>query len=58
MFVPSALLPKLLNEFDTRYLAQYMPCSSIGEEQLIAVIAITHVELILIHPFRERNGRL
>jgi cell filamentation protein len=28
------------------------------EEQLIAAVAITHVELILIHPFREGNGRL
>ncbi|STV04795.1 fic family protein [Klebsiella pneumoniae] len=28
------------------------------EEQLITAIAITHVELILIHPFREGNGRL
>ncbi|ADP11615.1 FIC domain-containing protein [Erwinia sp. Ejp617] len=58
MFAPSAQLPKLLNEFDTRYLAQYTPCSSMDEEQLITAIAITHVELILIHPFREGNGRL
>lgn len=29
-----------------------------GEEQLITAIAITHVELILIHPFREGNGLL
>jgi len=58
MFAPSAQLPKLLNEFDTKYLAQYTPCSGMDEEQLIAAIAITHVELILIHPFREGNGRL
>ncbi|WP_039057226.1 Fic family protein [Enterobacter sp. Bisph1] len=58
MFAPSAQLPKLLNEFDTMYLAQYTPCSGIDEEQLITAIAITHVELILIHPFREGNGRL
>jgi len=58
MFTPSAQLPKLLNEFDTRYLAQYTPCGGMDEEQLITSIAITHVELILIHPFREGNGRL
>ena len=58
MFAPSAQLPKLLNEFDTKYLAQYTPCGGIDEEQLITAIAITHVELILIHPFREGNGRL
>lgn len=33
-------------------------CSGMDEEQLIAAVAITHVELILIHPFREGNGRL
>ena len=58
MFAPSAQLPKLLNEFDTQYLAQYTPCSGMDEEQLITAIAITHVEIILIHPFREGNGRL
>jgi len=52
MFAPSAQLPKLLNEFGTRYLAQYTPCRSMEEEQLITAIAITHVELILTHPFR------
>lgn len=58
MFAPSAQLPKLLNEFDTKYLAQYTPCIGMDEEQLITAIATTHVELILIHPFREGNGRL
>ncbi|WP_201286346.1 Fic family protein, partial [Klebsiella pneumoniae] len=32
--------------------------TNMSEEQLIEAIAITHVELILIHPFREGNGRL
>lgn len=58
MFAPSAQLPKLLNEFDVKYLARCTPCTEMGEEQLIEAIAITHVELILIHPFREGNGRL
>lgn len=46
MFASSAQLPKLLNEFDTKYLAQYTPCSGMDEEQLITAIAITHVEII------------
>ncbi len=53
MFALSVQLPKLLNEFDTKYLAQYTPCNGMCEEQLIIAIAITHVGLILIHPFRE-----
>ncbi|WP_431223683.1 Fic/DOC family protein [Serratia sp. L9] len=58
MFAPSAQLPKLLNDFDVKYLARYTPCTDMSEEQLIEAIAITHVELILIHPFREGNGLL
>lgn len=58
MFAPSAQLPKLLNEFDSKYLTQLTPCSKMSEQQLIEAIAITHVEIILIHPFREGNGRL
>ena len=41
MFAPSAQLPKLLNEFDTKYLTQYTPCSGMDEEQLITAIAIS-----------------
>lgn len=58
MFAPSAQVPKLLNDFDAKYLALLTPCSKMKKEQLIEAIAITHVELILIHPFREGNGRL
>lgn len=58
MFAPSAQLPKLLSEFETKYLAGYTPCSGMNQEQVIEAIAIIHVELILIHPFREGNGRL
>ncbi|MCD1125507.1 Fic family protein [Jinshanibacter sp. LJY008] len=58
MFAPSAQLPKLLNEFETKYLANYTPCIGMNKEKLIEAIAIIHVEMILIHPFREGNGRL
>jgi len=58
MFAPSAQVPKLLSEFETKYLAKYTPCSGMDKEQVTEAIAIIHVELILIHPFREGNGRL
>lgn len=51
-------LPKLIHEFDAKYLARYTPCTNMSEEQIMEAIAVTHVELILIHPFREGNGRL
>lgn len=58
MFAPSAQLPKLLNVFESKYLARYTPCIGMDEEQFVEAIAIIHVEMILIHPFREGNGRL
>ena len=58
MFAPSAQLPKLLDEFEAKYLTRYTPCIRMDEEQLAEAIAIIHVEMILIHPFREGNGRL
>lgn len=57
-FAASHLVPKLMQEFNNNYLAMYTPCNSMDETQLIDALAIVHIELILIHPFREGNGRL
>jgi len=45
MFAPSAQLPKLLSEFDVKYLTLYTPCSSMDEVQIITAIAITHTHI-------------
>ena len=34
-----------------------MPCHHLDGDALIEAIAVTHVEFILIHLFREGNGR-
>lgn len=34
-----------------------MPCHHLDGDALIKAIAVTHVEFILIYPFREGNGR-
>ena len=34
------------------------PCGQLAADEVVKAIAVTHVELILIHPFREGNGRL
>ena len=39
-------------------LPTHTPCTGMSENQLTEAIAVVHVELILIHPFREGNGRL
>lgn len=39
-------------------LTRFTPCHEFSDDALIEAIALTHVEFILIHPFREGNGRL
>ena len=40
------------------FLSRYTPCTGMTREQLTEAIAVVHTEFILIHPFREGNGRL
>jgi cell filamentation protein len=57
-FATVAQIPRLLAELDKKYLSVYTPCQGFNESRLVEAIAIVHVELILVHPFREGNGRL
>lgn len=59
MFAASGQIPRLLEKFETDCLARWTPCDDQMEaSELINAIAVTHVEFILVHPFREGNGRL
>ena len=57
-FATASLLTGLLRDFERQYLAPWTPCSQLIAKDLVHAIAVTHVELIVIHPFREGNGRL
>lgn len=57
-FAAAAQVPRLLVEFGRDCLARYTPCHGLTDEALAVAIAHTHVEFILVHPFREGNGRL
>jgi cell filamentation protein len=39
-------------------LAKHIPCAGMDDARLVRALAWTHAEFILIHPFREGNGRL
>lgn len=58
MFAAAGQVPRLLDEFERNCLARWTPCSTLTTDELVEAIAVTHVEFILIHPFREGNGRL
>lgn len=58
MFAAAPQIARLLAEFERSCLVRFTPCHGMTTEALVEAIAITHVEFILIHPFREGNGRL
>jgi len=57
-FAAAHLIPNLMKTFEKKFLSVYMPCRTMDNETLIDALAKVHIEFILIHPFREGNGRL
>lgn len=57
-FAAAGQLERLMQQLDQQFLSVYTPCMGMSDEQLAEAIAVVHIELILIHPFREGNGRL
>lgn len=58
MFAAATRIPALMEEFEAGPLGEYTPCRFETEQQAARAIAVVHVEFVLIHPFREGNGRL
>lgn len=57
-FAAAAQIPRLLSVFERDCLVRFTPCHGFRDDALLEAVAVTHVEFILIHPFREGNGRL
>lgn len=55
---PSYLVEKNMTDFENGMLASKTPCMPGKESRLFLDVAEVHAELLLIHPFREGNGRL
>lgn len=56
-FAAAARVPDLMAEFERKVLARHTPCNLKDRAAIARALAETHVELVLIHPFREGNGR-
>ena len=57
-FAAAAQVPVLMDQFERDVLRRYTPCTFADRADLVHALAETHVEFVLIHPFRDGNGRL
>ncbi len=58
VFANAELIPKLMLKMEVNYFSQFSELKNMNSRELVSYMAETHVEFILIHPFREGNGRL
>lgn len=57
-FAMAHAIPALMAELERKQLREYTPCLFDNRDDVAQALAEVHVELMLIHPFREGNGRL
>ncbi len=57
-FAAPAYIPQLMEIFEEECLKKYTPCIFESRKKVITALAVVHTELLLIHPFREGNGRI
>jgi cell filamentation protein len=58
VFAHAARIPLLMGEFERSALFRCTPCNATDCGEIAGALAEVHAELILIHPFRDGNGRL
>jgi cell filamentation protein len=56
-FAAAAQIPRLMQAFEEGPLRRHTPCSFTTRNRVIEALSEVHVEFILIHPFRDGNGR-
>lgn len=57
-FAAAKYIPKLMEELERGPLREYTPCNPGADADAVArALAVVHIELVLIHPFRDGNGR-
>jgi len=47
-----------MGELERGALVRFTPCKPQSVERLAEALAVVHAELVLIHPFRDGNGRV
>jgi cell filamentation protein len=57
-FAAAARIPDLVENLEKDSLRRFTPCLFATEPEVAHALAVVHTELVLIHPFREGNGRV
>jgi cell filamentation protein len=57
VFAVAAQVPRLMSEVERGPLKEFTPCLFDDAARQARALAVVHTELVLIHPFREGNGR-
>lgn len=57
-FANPEFINKSMKVFEKQYLQKFTPCHSKELHNLAYLLGVLHVEFIIIHPFREGNGRI
>jgi len=57
-FAAAGRIPDLMDSFEKGPLQRFTPCLFKTQPEVANALAVVHTELVLIHPFREGNGRL
>lgn len=57
-FAAAGQIPRLMAELEKGPLRQFTPCRFPSPNQTARALAVVHTELMLIHPFRDGNGRV
>jgi cell filamentation protein len=57
-FAMARVVPAMMAELERNQLFRYTPCNFSDRNEIASALAEVHVELMIIHPFREGNGRI
>jgi len=58
VFAAANQIPRLMEELEKGPLREFTPCRFDQIEKIAKSLAVVHTELVLIHPFRDGNGRV
>ena len=57
-FAAAKQIPRLMTNWEKGPLREFTPCRFASMNEVVKAIALVHTELLLIHPFRDGNGRV